>query len=103
MNAGSAILLAFALVSYILVALAVFRQIGGRSVRRSLQADSLWLKSWNHDVLDVKHALVADIAEAYKHNKLAMLDKGAVLMWTLRFVVAEVIFVGGSLLANRLL
>jgi hypothetical protein len=101
-NLGSAILLALALLAYILVAIAVFGHIRAQLYRRGLQADDLWRKSWKHDVLDVKHAIVTDIAEAYAHNKCVIEHKRKSLAWSLRFAVAEVLLVGGSLLASRL-
>jgi hypothetical protein len=99
---AGAILIALAVVAYVVVGLAAVKHLGVRTFRRSLQADVIWRKLWRYGVSDVKHSIVDDISRAYAHNKEVIDGKARTLQIALIAVAVEVFFVGCGLVASRL-
>ena len=72
-------------------------QLRPRTLRQSSHADQLWPEHWDEEVNDIQHALVDDIADAYKKNKCILKEKAITLWCALVLCSLEVIFVGLAL------
>ncbi len=66
---GASVLLAAAVGAFVVAGGAVLRCLWVRRYRLSYQADQLWDEYWDEPVSEIQHALVADIAKAYEHNR----------------------------------
>ena len=89
-----------ALVAYTCVGIGAFVALGIRRYRRSLQADHLWPLQWQQSEAAIKHALVADTAEAYKHNKTALRQKARAVRVALAGLVVETAMVGTAVIIS---
>jgi hypothetical protein len=83
-----------AILAYIVVVCLSIIHLKAISFRRSLHADELWQEHWDENVVDIKHDLVADIGEAYGHNKGIIDKKKVTLLWTLVFIGIQVVSIG---------
>jgi len=95
------ILLVGALVAYLGTAVVSFVHLRLREFRRSLHADTLWNEMWQRDVLEIQHALVADIAAAYDYNKQVLHEKGRTILGALVLAGSEIVLVGASITWSR--
>ena len=86
-----------AVVAFAGVGIASLVQLRPRNFRQSLHAEKLWPEHWDAQVQEIRHALVDDIAKAYKANKPILREKTRTLWCALFLCSLEVIFVGSAL------
>ena len=94
---GAGILLALAVLAFAVVGGAVLYSTWVRRFRLSFQANVLWEDYWDEDVGRIKHALVADIAAAYRDNHVTLERKAKALILALSAAIVEIALVGASL------
>ena len=94
---GAGILLALAVAAFVSVGGAVLYSAWVRRFRLSFQANVLWEDYWDEDVGRIKHALVADIAAAYRENHATLERKARALILALSSAILEIALVGASL------
>ncbi len=95
------LLLAAALISYLVAATVALFQLIPKAQNRSLHADKLWSTFWQKEVYDVQHSLVDDISKAYSHNLEVLKKKSLTLKVVLGATAAEVLFIGIALILSR--
>ena len=91
--------LALAIVSYVLSALATVFTINTRRYRIGNRADQLWPTQWQREPLAIKHALVADWADAYEHNNAVLRLNTRLLRAALTAMALETVMVGSAIVA----
>ena len=97
-NSSSVVnLIIAAVVAFAGVGLITIVQLWPRNFKQSLHAETLWPEHWDEDVQDIQHALVDDIAKAFKANKSILRCKRITLWSALLLCSFEVIFVGWAL------
>ena len=94
---GAGILLALAVVAFVVVGASVLYSTWVRRFRLSFQANVLWEDYWDEDIDRIKHALVADIAAAYRENHATLERKARALILALSAAIVEIALVGASL------
>lgn len=95
-------LLADAVFSYAVVAGLAIWQLFAKRVQVARYGDRLWTNYWNDSVQSIKHALVAIIERAYRHNKRVLRNKALTTKLTLLTAGIEVGLVALALVAARL-
>ena len=89
--------LAFAVFFYLLSALFTFLTVNVRRYRHGSRADELWPTMWQEEPIAIKHALVADWAESYLHNKGELGKKAGFLRAALATMALEAMMIGVTL------
>ncbi len=97
MPAGAGVLLSLAVGAFLVVAAMVVYSTWIRRHRLSFQADELWESYWNEPVLEIKTALMKDIAVAYAHNNRILARKDITLKAALVAATVEIGLVGATL------
>jgi hypothetical protein len=90
------------LLSYGATALVAFMHLRAREFRRTLYASNLWRETWNRTPMEIRHALIADISEAYVHNRPILNQKGRLIQIAVVTTGIEVALVGLVLLMPHL-
>jgi hypothetical protein len=99
-HGAAAWLFGAALFVYVVAAGAAFSVLRTRDFRVVDDADYIWPQYWNAELVDIKHALVDDIASAYVENAVLLGSKGKALKWLVGATAAEVLLVGGAVIAS---
>jgi hypothetical protein len=86
--------------STVIGAVAAFSVLRTRDFRVTDDADHIWPRYWNVELEDLKHALVKDITSAYGENADLLGSKGHALKWLVVATAAEVLLVGGAVIAS---
>ena len=86
--------LALAVFFYVLSALFTFLTVNIRRYRHGSRADELWPTMWQENPIAIKHALVADWAESYRHNKGELGRKACFLRAALATMALEAMMIG---------
>jgi hypothetical protein len=89
-----------ALFAYVAAAVAAFCVLRTRDFRIVDDADNIWPRYWNVELLDVKHALVDDITSASAENADLLGSIGRALKWLVVATAAEVLLVGSAVIAS---
>jgi hypothetical protein len=96
------VLIGCLLISYGATALVAFMHLRARQFRRSLYAGNLWREAWDRTPMEIRHALIVDISEAYVHNKPILNQKGRFIQIAVVTTGVEVALVGLILLIPHL-
>ena len=98
---GSPLFLLFmGVVTYLLLAITAILQLWPRGVRRSIHADILWPNYWDVSPIEIKHALVQDISDAYQENAKLLGYKKIAVVVGLGLIAFEVTAVGTAILIS---
>jgi hypothetical protein len=89
-----------ALLLYVAAAIAAFSVLRVRDFRVVDDADHIWPRYWNVELVNIKHALVADVTSAYAENANLLGSKGVALKWLMIATATEVVLVGSAVLAS---
>ena len=92
-------LLLSAVFAYTLSALFTFLTVNVRDYRLGNRADELWATQWEFNPVEIKHALVADLADAHRHNRGETGRKTLFLRAALALLAVEAILIGATLTA----
>lgn len=91
--------LALAVLFYVLSALFTIVTISTRRYRLEKRAGQLWATRWQFEPIEIKYALAADIAEAYRHNDAVLGQKTRMLRATLVAIALETVMIGVAIVA----
>jgi hypothetical protein len=89
------------LIFYIATALVAFVHLQPKLFKRSLHGDTLWANTWDLSKTQIHHTLIADVADAYRHNKPILARKSQTLSIAIVTTSVEVALVGAALLLSR--
>ena len=92
-------LLLLAVIVYTLSALSTFLTVNVRRYRLGNRADELWPTQWDLAPVEIKHALVADLAEAHRHNRGELRKKTLFLRAALALLAVEAALIGAAITA----
>ena len=90
-------LLPLAILSYTVSAVFTFLTVNVRRYRLGNRADQLWPTQWHSSPLEITHSLVADMAEAAKHNEAELHTKTQFLRASLAALAVEAILIGAAI------
>lgn len=85
--------------AYTLSALFTFLTVNVRHYRLGNRADELWPMRWQFRPVEIKHALVADVAESYRHNRSELRRKTLFLRAALALLAIEAVLIGSAITA----
>ena len=91
--------LALAVLFYVLSALFTIMTVSARRYRLGNRAGQLWATRWQFEPIEIKHALAADIAEAYRHNDTVLEQKARILRAALIAMAVEAVMIGTAIVA----
>ncbi len=91
--------LAAAIFSYVMSALFTFFAVNVRRYRLGNRADQLWPTQWQEEPIAIKHALIADWAEAYRYNDAEIRKKTRSLRAALATMALEATMIGAAITA----
>jgi hypothetical protein len=91
-----------AVVAFGVVACAAIYSLWVRRFGVSIAADQLWRRYWRDEVGNIKHAIVADVADAYSKNAALLAHKRVALRWALIALAVEAAAIGASIIASVL-
>jgi hypothetical protein len=97
-SGAEAWLIGAAIVFYVVAVAATVFVLWVRRFRVSDDADQIWERYWQADVADIKHALLADIADGYRENDGLLSRKRKGLAIALICGGLEAALVGASLI-----
>ena len=89
--------LALAVLFYVLSALFTVITISTRRYRLEKRAGQLWATRWQFEPIEIKYALAADIAEAYRHNDRVLGQKTRMLRAALVAMALETLMIGAAI------
>lgn len=95
---------------WLLLAIGCYLVVGGLTLtnlrpqwfRGPVNAETLWNTHWDLPPNDVKLAIVEDVRDAYKQNRIGIARKARLLLWTHALIMSEVLCVGFALMSDRL-
>ena len=91
------LILAVSIAAFVVAAVASGYALWVREMRSNRHADEIWRDYWNEPPREIKHAIVADTADAYSANKRSLERKARAMRAAFLAAGVEVVLVGFAL------